>query len=110
MLRLSIIGDSGCPAWAGLYAISASSERAMRAAPVPAKIVDGQGVAFPKDSPSRTAIHDYSRLPRIPMDAGDAFSLRAFCFGPAGHPECWKRPAKGVPTIVQAFTSRGMYE
>ncbi len=110
MLRLPIIGDSGCPAWAGLSALSASCEHSMTEALAPAKIVDGQGDVFPKDSPSRTAIHDYSRLPRIPMDAGDAFSLRAFCFGPAGHPECLKRPAKGVSTTVQAFTSRGMYE
>ena len=110
MLRLPIIGDSGCPAWAGLSAISASCDRYIHVASAPAKIVDGQGDVFPKDSPSRTAIHDYSRLPCIPTDAGDAFSLRAFCFGSAGHPECWKRPVKGVLTLVQAFTSRGMYE
>ncbi len=110
MLRLPIIGDSGCPAWAGLYAISASSDCYTKAALAPAKIVDGQGDVFPKDSPSRTAIHDYSRLPRILTDAGAAFSPRAFCFGPAGHPECWRLPVTGVPTIVQVFTSRGMYE
>jgi len=110
MSRQPITGDSGCPVWAGLDAIFASSDRYPFVALAPAKIVDGQGDVFPKDSPSHTANHDYSRLPRIPTDAGDAFSLRAFCFGPAGHPECWRRPVTGVLTTVQAFTSRGMYE
>lgn len=110
MSRLPINGDSGCLVWAGPNALFASSDRYLLVASAPAKIVDGPGDVFPKDSPSHTANHDYSRLPRILTDTGDAFSLLAFCFGPAGHPECWRQPVTGVPTTVQAFTSRGMYE
>jgi len=110
MLRLPINGESGRPVWTGPSATFASSDRYLPVAFNPAKIVDGQGDVFPKDSPSHTAFHDYSRLPRIRMDDGDAFSSRAFCFGPATDPECWGRPAMGLLTTVQAFTSRGMYE
>ncbi len=110
MLRLSINGDRGCPVWTGPDVTFASSDRCLPVVFNPAKIVDGQGDVFPKDSPSHTAIHDYSRLPRIPMDAGAAFSPRGFCFAFARHPECWRRPVAGVLTTVQAFTSRGMYE
>ena len=110
MLRLPINGDSGRPVWTGPDGTFARSGRYLSVALRPAKIVDGQGDVFPKDSPSHTAIHDYSRLPRIPMDAGVAFSPRVFCFASPGHPECWRRPFMGLLTTVQAFTSRGMYE
>lgn len=110
MLRLPINGESGRPVWTGPSATFASSDRYLPVAFNPANIVDGRGDVFPKDSPSHTAFHDYSRLPRIRSDDGDAFSPRGFCFASSGHTECWRRPVMALLTTVQAFTSRGMYE